>query len=311
MLNLTMPECFVPESEIEGAPHRVEDAQNCQGYNWKPVEWSQIVRDGDGDIIFTHPQCKAMLLMLREVIGKPLFSVYFLDARRDYPGQVALGLPEGMTLDAEELAAVSMAMYLNATQFPGIKRTDSPLLPDDMNEYTAHPDSPVALDAVFYNMDDANQMASLLSTLYGAKPKVVRDGRRWGVIIHDDRFLNSTRVIELAGIHKLLGKYTIEPKADASSKNIPFAERIETQAAFESRVEDGINAILAHLGHLVAESIAAGADKHILPEPNPSPASKVKSSAKTLSTATGQGKGRGLDALIPVSGKKASPKKSA
>ena len=260
MLNLTMPECFVPESEIKGSPHRFEDAQNYQGYNWKPIEWSQIVRDDNDDIIFTHTQCKAMGLMLREAIGKPLFSVYFLDANRNYPDQAALGLPEGVTLDTEELAAVRMAAWLNATQFPGIKRTASPQLPDDLNEYATTPDSPVALDAAYYSQDDANRMASLLSALYGARPKVVRDGRRWGVVIHDERFLNSTRVIELAGIHKLLNKYTIEPKASASGKNTPFTERIETQAAFESRIEDGINAILAHLGHPVVESIATSAE---------------------------------------------------
>jgi hypothetical protein len=70
--------------------------------------------------------------------------------------------------------------------------------------------------------------------------------------------------------------------------------------------EEGYMAMVRH--KLAA---AADADKHILPEPNPSPASKVKVSAKTPSTATGQGLGRGLEALIPASGKKSSPKKSA
>lgn len=270
MFNLTMSERFFPESEIRGTPHRLDKkAQNFQGWSWVPVEWSQVVRDSDGEIIFTHTQCNAMLATLSEVLGKPLFSVFFVDEQRSYPDQAAFGLPPGMTLDAEELAAVGMAAWINATHFPGVKRNESATLPHDINEYANQADSTTGLDAQFYSVEDANQMASVLSILYNAKSKVVRDGERWGVVVNDERFLDSRRILELSGIHKLLAKYAIIPLGGSEGKTAPaFTKRITDQAAFETRIEDKLDAILAALvGTEGAKQIVG--DSHRLPDVPP------------------------------------------
>lgn len=258
---------FIPESEIVGSPCRYREVEvNAQGWKWEPVEWSQIVRNGDGDIIFTSPRCKSVVKMLAEALGLPFFSVYFVDGRGNYPAQVAFGLPLGVTLDAMDVSAVAMAAWTNSRYCPGIKRTDAPSFPQDLNEYAEASDSLAGLDNVFYSLDDANRMAAIISTLYEySRPRVIRDGDKWGVVVNDSHFLDSARALELRGIHKLLSKYDVTPLARTNGGSAPkFADRITEQAAFETRIEDGINAILAHLGQPaaqdVADSIATGAE---------------------------------------------------
>ncbi len=131
------------------------------------------------------------------------------------------------------------------------------------------------IESAFVDEGRAYMFAQVVETVFEHDAQVVSNSLGWTVVVgHPDIPIDGETVSQLRGACRVLMDYPIGGYDDAFGGNIPH-EIYPAPAAREAwytrknaqvqRIEDGINAILAHLGHPaahddVADSVTAGAE---------------------------------------------------
>lgn len=220
MVSFKQQFCFKPESELSGQPYRQKRLEEMTGPGgYARTEWGRIIRDSEGAIIFARRPGTLLAAKVSEALGKPLFAVHFFDkAGVVADDQIAFGVPDGISLDDEERAAIGIMAWLDCRYHHGIKRHDESILPDALDDYAESRDEYTGMPTYFFNEHIANAMASVIGRVYRAEPRIIRNGGQWGVVIKSGRAIDSQTMAELAGIHRLLEHYTITPKTTASPR---------------------------------------------------------------------------------------------
>ena len=198
-----------------------------------------------------------------------------------FTSRQSLTVPERHTLD-------TMNAYFESN-YPGFTCDGEwVLFPEAMTPYAA--------PAEYENEDDAFEAAEVLSSVSGMDSKVIESGNGYAVVLHD-RFGDMTDInaLWIIGAVEVLQNFHCtrkeKPQSRIDGNNGPSAWQRRTVKRYnqQQRIEDGINAILAHLGHPEAEG------------------------RESIPPASGK-RGKGLDALLSPSGKptgKPSSKRSA
>jgi hypothetical protein len=262
--------------------------------NPRRVSMDDLLRDAEGKVI-TAPKHKNVEELLSKNLGKRVEEVMLL-----LPGvtrnidwnsfaDVAVFRCDSKLSFRERHAAATLA-WLSNNYYPPMERRERIVFPtflDGLPDELRSPRNNVLLWKSFAE-EKAHQVADALEVLFvNIETSVFEDGDGWFISIDKGKaeceFMNQLQNMEtILWVLSYFDVTPIEPGMKSlyeSYDEVPEvqkyidsrADRVKSLNASQQRIEDGINAILAHLGHPTA-----GGDAHTLSEPKSSPASKGK-----------------------------------